>query len=309
MFHCISEEIYRWLSKNPWVKEESITDWLQFGLLSMSGLSERVRFIPLTRQEEAHIGADMEWWALTNEKDVLCAYRFLVQAKYLKANTNVRPSIVYKNRNGYQIDLLIKAAKIRSAMPLYLYYSCSRPVPQMQLQSFPYLDKQIVLWCENCVNGIYLASAESVKETYFNSTIQKVSDVDLLNGSLGLSVCDFIWNSQHALFDHNKGRAQPQQKFDDEKAAEIFSAIDRFYMSRETRDAPAGNWGIRHTGSAIPEYLYRLIYNSGDWKNGWFFAKSAKELETISSIAIFDFRAASNFAGPGEKKGPDTGNG
>lgn len=307
VFHFISQEIYRWLIEQPSVKEESLTDWLQYKL---SKISKRVYSKSITRREEAHVGADMEWWVLTTEKDVLCAYRFLVQAKHLKTNTDLLPYIMYKNRNGYQIDLLIKAAKSRSAMPLYLYYSCSRPIPQMQIKNFPYINKKIVLWCKDCENGAYLAPAESVKRACFNSSIQNIniSDVDLLNGSLGLSMCDLIWNSNHDLFDYKMGPVQPQQISDADRSAKILSSINQFYMSREGHEDDVEWQGIRHTGSAIPEYLYRLINNRGDLQNDWVFAKSAKELESISSITVFDCRAPSKIAGLGGKIDPDISN-
>ena len=301
MFHLISGELFRWLTVQPLAKESYITDWLQFMLTKSSG-----RFKCVTRQANVLADSHMEWWVLTTEKDALCAYRFLVQAKRLMTNTNVFPSIAYETGNGYQIDLLIKAAESRLAMPLYLFYSCSRPSPQMQIRNFPYINKRIVTWCENCENGAYLATAESIREKYINNIIQEISDTDILNNSLGLSMCDLIWSNNHTLFDSKKGLAKSQQRLDGSRPAKILSAIDQFYVSSETNGDDADKRGIRHSGDTIPEYLYKLINNEADMQNNWISAKDAKELEPISSIMIFDCRTSPKVAGPGEEIGPNS---
>mgnify|MGYP000976279623 CR=1 FL=1 len=105
LFHNTSEYIYKWLQQQPFVKEESLTDWL---LYNISQKTDKVYYKTFTHHEEALNGTDWEWWIITNEYSKMQAYRFLVQAKKLKSKDDNYPLLSYGNRNGLQIDLLIK---------------------------------------------------------------------------------------------------------------------------------------------------------------------------------------------------------
>lgn len=72
-----SREIREWISDQPSVKEESITDWL---LRDISKRVKNVYYTSFSRMTEARTtGADWEWWFLFD-----CgSYRMRIQAKKL----------------------------------------------------------------------------------------------------------------------------------------------------------------------------------------------------------------------------------
>lgn len=189
LFHKASETVYNWLLKQSNVKEESLTDWLLFFI---SENSTNIYYKEFTRHKEANNGADWEWWVLTSGYDnSLRAYRFLVQAKKLVGHGRDNyPLLSYGNRNGYQIDLLMKSAKYKYAFPLYMYYSISPVDIDEQFNDFLFIDKSIIGWCENCVNGCYLSPASKVYSELYNKPRHTLKDSDLLNKSL-----IGIWNN------------------------------------------------------------------------------------------------------------------
>lgn len=190
VFHTVSKECFDWLSRQKSVKEESLTDWL---LYRVSQLTPCVQYLTFTRNEEASIGADWEWWIITKDccEKRKCAYRFLVQAKKLHPMKDNYPSLAYCNRNGLQIDLLYEAAKQRSAMPLYILYSANRPDYREQRIHMPneYCD-MLLKWCRSCINGVYFTSVYQIRELLFSQPRPQIPDQSILNRSLGLSVLD-----------------------------------------------------------------------------------------------------------------------
>lgn len=209
IFHKTSKYCYNWLKAQPFVKEESLTDWL---LYYIANHNKNVYYKAFTRNEEASNGSDWEWWILTNEHSYTKAYRFLIQAKKLKTNDRDNyPLVSYSNQNGYQIDLLITAAKERNALPLYLYYSCCLPDINEQCNNIDYISEKVLRWCEQCCNGCFLTSAFALYRNVFNSPRRKIIDQELINSSFGMSLLDIIWNDSqttntllHNLNDHFK---------------------------------------------------------------------------------------------------------
>ena len=114
-----STYIANWLTKQPSVKEESLTDWLLF---EISSKIPRVRYVSFSRYVEARkTGADWEWWFLYPGG----SYRYRVQAKKASPNGDNYPSIAYTNQHGLQIDKLISDSKNANAIPAYVFYSAS----------------------------------------------------------------------------------------------------------------------------------------------------------------------------------------
>ena len=188
LFHFTSKYIYDWIKKQTNVKEESLTDWL---LYFLSEHDKRIYYKAFYRNEEANIGADWEWWVITNSefsKSKYDAYRFLVQAKKLKMSRDNYPLLSYSNKNGMQIDLLINEAKERNALPLYMYYSIAKAD-----YFYPNdIEIEIVRCCENWLNGCYLSPAITVEDMIFRSPRTKISAEQLLNHALRLSVLDHL---------------------------------------------------------------------------------------------------------------------
>lgn len=269
VFHRTSEECHMWLQKQPKVKEESLTDWI---LYIISERTDRFYYKAFTRNEEATNGADWEWWVLVDDYQGFCAYRFLVQAKKLKKGQDNYPLIAYGNRNGLQIDLLIDSAKHRNSMPIYIYYSVAVPEIEQQINNFNFIDKDIVAWCRNCINGAYMSMAQSVKRKIFDSPRKKISEADLLNNSLGLSMCDLLF--------HSNSNYSPK---------EIMDSLNRYYISNmENNDSTPSN-GIKHFGNLVPNYLKTLINQHVNLPD-WYESEFKYHIDDIAGVAVVDLR-------------------
>lgn len=112
-----AEYLGRWLTLQPAVKEESLTDWLLF---DVSSKTPRIRYATFTRHQEARkTGADWEWWFLYPS----ASFRWRIQAKKSDPVGDNYPALVYTNRYGLQIDKLIADAKTVNAVPAYVFFT------------------------------------------------------------------------------------------------------------------------------------------------------------------------------------------
>lgn len=112
----LSAEIFAWMSAQPAVKEESITDWL---LYELSNRSTQVAYKGFTRHEEAkYTGADWDWVFVFNDGTVWLR----VQAKKLFDGEDNYPGLARSNRYGQQISTLITSAATVPAYPIYAFY-------------------------------------------------------------------------------------------------------------------------------------------------------------------------------------------
>lgn len=269
VFHTGSSEIYKWLQKQPNVKEESLTDWL---LYYISEQCPNIYYQEFTRHKEANNGADWEWWVLTSRYDKgYNAYRFLVQAKKLLSNGRDNYSLLsYGNENGYQIDLLMKTAQYKNAFPLYMYYSIASVDTEKQIGEFRCLDSSIISWCANCKNGCYLSPAEKLYAELYDFPRHKLKDTDLLNRALKLSLLDL-------LFEKN--------------VEDIMSYFNRKYVlssnSKINRNSRKGVLGIQHFGNGIPQYLELFIIEKGKNLN-WL--QTEMGIDDIDGVGVLDFR-------------------
>jgi len=119
IFTDASAYIADWLTKQPSVKEESLTDWLLF---EISSKTPRVRYTSFSRHDEARkTGADWEWWFLYPHG----SYRYRIQAKKASPIGDNYPSIAYTNRHGLQIDKLISDSRASNAIPAYVFFTAS----------------------------------------------------------------------------------------------------------------------------------------------------------------------------------------
>lgn len=269
VFHKSSKKIYDWLNDQPNVKEESLTDWL---LYYTSKQCSNLYYQEFTRRKEANNGADWEWWIITSRQGKeYNAYRFLVQAKKLLANSRDNyPLLSYGNKNGYQIDLLIKTAKHKNAFPLYLYYSASAADIEKQIEGFQYIDSSVIYWCNNCENGCYLSPALNVYEELYKYPRHKLQDTDILNKALKLSLLDLFFQKN---------------------VENILDRFNRKYIipSREdtTNNFSQGVYGIKHSGVGIPNYL-KMFIDRKEKDIGWL--QMEMEIDDIDGIAVLDFR-------------------
>ena len=269
VFHKSSKIIYDWLNKQPNVKEESLTDWL---LYYTSEQCSNLYYQEFTRRKEANNGADWEWWIITSRYGKeYNAYRFLVQAKKLLANSRDNyPLLSYGNKNGYQIDLLMKTAKYKNAFPLYLYYSTVLTDIEKQIEEFQYIDSSVIYWCNNCKNGCYLSPALKVYEELYKYPRHKLQDTDILNKALKLSLLDLLFQKD---------------------IESILNQFNREYIIPSREDMPnnfsQGVYGIKHSGVGIPNYLKMFIDRKGE-DIGWL--QMEMEIDDMDGIAVLDFR-------------------
>lgn len=104
------------------VGEESLTDFVILNI-KMWGAGKIV-VDTFTRNAESLNGADWEWW-FTGPSGQWLGMR--VQAKVLKLASEEYEHLHYKNKNGYQADLLISDAKKYNLIPLYCMYNNWEP--------------------------------------------------------------------------------------------------------------------------------------------------------------------------------------
>lgn len=113
-----SSEIKTWLSKQPEVKEESLTDWF---LYNLSEKTPTIKYKQFTRNEEGQkTGADWEWWFVFSNKKSFAAR---IQAKKIKVNGDNYPGIAYSNSKGLQIELLLEDSANENFASFYSFYS------------------------------------------------------------------------------------------------------------------------------------------------------------------------------------------
>jgi hypothetical protein len=177
--------VHTWLTQQPGVKEESITDWL---LYAISRNVAKVSYVAFSRHEEARTtGADWEWWILFNDG----AVRLRVQAKRLFDTKDNYPEIARTNRHGLQIAKLLADSRAVNAFPLYAFYHTGQsgsPCPQRH----------------QAPEGVHLASAFRVDQGFLQSR-KPVSPGDALKLASPISClvcCPMATGSAFDLVQH-----------------------------------------------------------------------------------------------------------
>jgi len=119
VFSDAATYVGRWLTLQPAVKEESLTDWLLF---EISSKLPNVHYLAFSRHTEARkTGADWECWFVFRGG----SYRYRIQAKKSNPAGDNYPGIAYTNRYGLQIDKLIADAKTANAIPAYVIFAAT----------------------------------------------------------------------------------------------------------------------------------------------------------------------------------------
>ena len=170
-----SQYIRHWIHRQPYVKEESLTDWLLF---DMSENIHGIYYKSFSRHEEARrTGADWEWWFLF--PDFCFAMR--VQAKKLHPTDDNYPSIAHTNIYGLQIEKLLSDAARGNFMPFYAFYT----------------DQWADVMCPNKRNneGVFIAGGQKIYDTFMSDPMVQVMASDALRHTLALSCfvcCPFV---------------------------------------------------------------------------------------------------------------------
>jgi len=284
LFHEVSAKLYTWLEKQPNVKEESLTDWLLFEL---SEREKRIKYFAFSRNEEATIGADWDWWVLTDH----AAYRFRVQAKKIRPNADNWSSISYSNRNGTQIDLLLESAKQESAFPLYMLYSSSAPNVSEQLRTYQNdILHKMIQWCENCSSGGFLSPAKNVFNAVFGSEKKIISDEVLLNISLKFPSLDYFFNNQHSM----KAISEYLELLNSRCIAGSLSYLNESF--RFEYEIPQNNKNVwrNNNRQTIPHWLHAIIKEERQFDESsipeWFEREFKRQLPDIQGFVTIDLR-------------------
>ena len=282
VFHSISRLLNEWMRQQSRVKEESLTDWLLFNATKNSS---RLLYREFTRPEESKNGADWEWWIITNDRTSLCpsinAYRFRVQAKKLRNDKDNYSGIGYSNSNGLQIELLIKGAKEQNAFPLYMFYAVSEPDIEEQKRLLPtWMPSFLIDQCSKCINGGFLADANSIYHLLFDMSRPTITDVMALNHSIKLSMLDYLFGRGNddcdtILTEFNEEILRRESKIEN--------------LDGPGRDNSKNVRGIKHFGNGIPPYLACLIEH-GENVPSWFDTEYSSEFPNVDGVVLFDAR-------------------
>lgn len=164
-----SAEVKSWISDQPRVKEESITDWM---LWNIDRKCDYIKYFEFTRGEESNSGADWVWCFHVGRFYFL----FLVQAKKLKTEAfENHKALNYRNANGRQIEILRNYANDHRMLAVYTFYTNLRSTTECCSP------KQ--------KEGVFLSSADKLLrlDNEYSTLHQTTTVAGILGLSIGLS--------------------------------------------------------------------------------------------------------------------------
>ncbi|MBD2505311.1 DUF6615 family protein [Anabaena azotica] len=248
-----------WLTKQPGVKEESITDWLLF---DVSNELSNILYHAFTRHQEGReTGADWEWWFLFSQDYI----RLRVQAKKVSSTEDNYPEIARTNRHGLQIEKLLKASEQANAVPLYALYSSVSGDVRCKKQ-------QIV---QN--DGVFIAGAQQIYDSFIRGSRQKVTSADLLKLSSPFSCfacCPLVTTDGDGLLHRYL----------------------EYYFRPEVMPVSLDSKNFRGLHRELPDYLSSFLENARfgeleSWENNF-----ESELQDFNALLVYDFRDCGTFA-------------
>ena len=246
-----SRSVGAWMSKQPHVKEESITDWL---LYDLSEKRKDIIYHAFSRHEESSLtGADWEWWFLFCQS----SFKYRVQAKKLRTDKDNYPSVAYSNTNGLQIDMLVRDSRAANALPMYAFYTA--PTGSETACRRGGADDY---------NGVFLAGASAIQTSFLDPGRRKITSADILKESVPfscLACCPLVQNSgSHEDF--------------------LRHYFDRDF-NYEGANQPLG------LHEDVPGYVEALVQASreGDVPH-WFEGEFRRDIADTKSILIYDLR-------------------
>lgn len=149
-----------WLTRQPELKEESITDWL---LDYFDQHTNQIRYYQFNRQEEGKTyGADWDWWIILPNG----CFKLRIQAKKVKKGANHYNDLTRNNKHGFQMDLLLNSSSAQNFYPLYALYGKSEGVERCQKPPSSVL--------------LHICSAQEIYDLVFGHPRQRINSTDLL---------------------------------------------------------------------------------------------------------------------------------
>jgi hypothetical protein len=259
----VSREVGTWLQAQPFVGEESITDWL---LYELSKRLPFVQYYKFSRHQEAKTtGADWEWWIVSN----IYSIAFRIQAKRISSEKDNYKSIAYTNRYGLQIEKLIESSQKDNFLSFYSLYTTKNMNQKVRCR-----------WKSDAGigEGIFLAGAEDLYEEFVKTGRCKVDADELIALSNPLS-CLFCCpmtinkNSQtvNGLYDYLRNY-YPR-------------TIERSNSFRENEP------GLHEE---VPSYIRSLLEAEQREIPDWWESEYSNQFKDINSLVLFDMRDNQN---------------
>ncbi len=251
-FHECSNDILNWLSKQPEVKEESMTDRFLFEISEK--LPYIVKYKQFNRIEEGRkTGADWEWWILLPNNQAFCSR---VQAKKLKSDKDNYAGIAYTTNGILQIERLIDDCTKENFASLYAFYTTESSKYSM---------------CGGKMNdkeGVFLSDALQLREEIINKPRSSYLAKDILKYSNPIS-CLFCCPLSH------------ENNMDD--FYQYFRQyFPRIYSKRanENSDKPQGF-------VTIPERILNFI--NGELEKPWEIQYESS-IQNVNALLVIDLR-------------------
>ncbi len=247
-----SSYVAKWVSRQPAVKEESLTDWLLFDL---STRISRIHYIAFSRHQEAReTGADWEWWFLYPKQ----TFRMRVQAKRLFYKKDHYSGIAYTNKHGLQIEKLLTDAVATNSIPLYAFLGDGHNGKSQCKGGF-------------YGEGVYIAGANTVYNTYVQPGKAFVESKDLISLSVPLSCficCPYSRNGT---------------------TLDVF--LQNYFASELVPTENAASDLSRGMYPDTPHHILNLVEHSiKDEVPEWWEQEFSREIEGINGISVYDAR-------------------
>jgi hypothetical protein len=246
-----SKYIKKWISAQPAVKEESLTDWL---LYNLSQEIEKIKYKAFSRIEESiTTGADWEWWLLFPSYNV----RIRVQAKKVKPTKNNYPYLAYPNNTCSQIKNLLADANRTNSIPLYAFYTNLKG-------SLNYVN------AKGSNEGVFLAGGMQIYSDFIGNGKSEVKPTSILKKCLPLS-CLFCC------------------PLTDDGERGLIKLLTKYYSLEVAKDDKFSNEipGIYYK---IPNYIETFIKYIKEGLPEWWEIEYNREIEGINALVVYDAR-------------------
>ncbi|MHA3772655.1 DUF6615 family protein [Verrucomicrobiota bacterium sgz303538] len=255
--YLASNYVQGWISRQPKVNEESITDWF----LDWSALQcPQLRYTLFSHHQEARLtGADWEWWILSGTT----ALKLRVQAKKLKGAGDNYSEIARTNSRGLQIEMLIRNARQTNAVPLYAFYTAGGGQ----------CNDAAICNQDHSELAIFLADADQIRSTFIVPGRRRVTKREVLDHCRSL----------HCVFCCR--RALPN-KSDGVEALTQFVSYHRAGAPSDVRRAVFGQQ--QGFVSDIPSSILTFAQiDTPDERSGWV-KEHRRDFQSVDALVVVD---------------------
>lgn len=245
--------VQNWISKQPEVGEESITDWLLFNI------SEKLPYIKykqFSRYVEGRVtGADWEWWFVFSNSQ---SFATRVQAKKIRLNKDNYSGLAHTTQGMLQVDKLIKDARTKGMAAFYAFYTNS--------------DSQTLCKGNRKGYGVYWGEANRVRSEFIQKGRKKVTDLDVLaisNPIECLFCCPLTFEKQNGI--------------------EGFKNYLESYFPTYNEQDEKSNIRVENLGfQKTPNYISTLL--ESEEVPDWYESEFRNRIEGVKSILVVDMR-------------------